>query len=727
MTEIYNLLRPYLRGWPIILVAMLISYLAAKKYLNYVTPMYESTAKLRLADLNEGIPNSNLYKDLDVFASTQKINTEIEILKSYSLISKALEKIAFEIEIYRKGNILKTELYDDSPILIHLIEWDSNLYDTDIEIEITDDFNTRVTLPNGENYMGKIGDTIQINNSHFYTQLNEELFNRKENVKLNDQYLFTVLSKSAQVSQILSGLDIIAVEKDVPVIRISYKSSHPKKAAILPNKLAEAYIEDYIEGKNSSAQVTVDFLEERINQMAKKLSETEQAILDYREGKNITNIRQETETDLRKISQLKIQQTNLSMSLDAIILLENYVNDEEKNFLDLAPNFEAFTDLLSTEIIKNIKNLQAEKKDLLLEYTEKDERVMVIDDKINDLTSYLKESISNTRKNLETKFNNLSDEIERNQKIFVEVPEKERIMTIMNREFEIYQKSYNFLNQKKIEAEIVAAVKVAFHRVITPAQVSKKPVSPNRIIIVIVAVIFGMMGALFLIFIVHTLKARVNNISTLESSSMIPIVATVPKLKTDDQRNNFFVKTISEWEVRGILENNYIITLSGYKLSHGVSYLATQLTEVFIQQNRKILQIDIVDGPIYGKENFWHEEVVSENLTKASVNQNSLKKLTTQFWNDFLRKKSSEYNQVIIVNSCFGDPFTMPTMNASNLNLVCFDTRLTRAKLIEEVDLMKEKYSLDNTYFILNRVGYNPNVLKEFKVCFNKTKKRFFK
>ena len=115
MNDSLSFIKPYLRGWPIILAAMVLAYLAASKYLNYVTPMYESTAKLRMADLNEGVPNSNLFKDLDVFANTQKINAEIELLKSDALISKALAKVPFDVQIFRSGSIRKTELFNDSP------------------------------------------------------------------------------------------------------------------------------------------------------------------------------------------------------------------------------------------------------------------------------------------------------------------------------------------------------------------------------------------------------------------------------------------------------------------------------------------------------------------------------------------------------------------------------------------------------------------------------------
>lgn len=50
------------------------------------------------------------------------------------------------------------------------------------------------------------------------------------------------------------------------------------------------------------------------------------------------------------------------MNLDAIKNLNNYISEGKDNYLELAPNFEAFNDLLSTEMVKNMKLLQAEKK-----------------------------------------------------------------------------------------------------------------------------------------------------------------------------------------------------------------------------------------------------------------------------------------------------------------------------------------------------------------------------
>ncbi|MDB9882888.1 Wzz/FepE/Etk N-terminal domain-containing protein [Bacteroidia bacterium] len=93
MKESLRYLRPFLRGLTIILFCMVVTVLSVKKYLTYLTPQYESIAKLRLADLTQGVPNNNLFKNLDVFASTNKMAAEIELMKSSVMLTKALNKL----------------------------------------------------------------------------------------------------------------------------------------------------------------------------------------------------------------------------------------------------------------------------------------------------------------------------------------------------------------------------------------------------------------------------------------------------------------------------------------------------------------------------------------------------------------------------------------------------------------------------------------------------------
>lgn len=711
MNNQFNFIRPFLRGWIIIVGAMVLAYLLASKYLSYITPMYESTAKLRLADHNEGVPNSNLFKDFDVFANSQKIQAEIELIKSKSIIKKALSKVNFENTIVRQGNLKNTELFSDSPIEIQKLHVDEKWMDKPILIQVLDTINYKLQDPAGESYKGQFGDTLKLKDAALILKLNHSLINKKSKLKIADNYVITFQSTSKQISEILKNLDVTAVDKDVPVIRISYKSSHPEKAAFFPNALAEAYIQDYIETKFGAANVTSNFLDDRISDISSKLTGAENAILNYRENKDITNIRQETETDLRKISQLKIQQTNLKMSLDAIKELDQYMEKGKDNFLDLAPNFEAFTDLLSTEMIKKIKQLQSEKKDLLLEYTPKDDKVIAIDHKINDISSYLRESISNTRKNLQSKYDNLVYDIDEAQKVFITVPEKERIMTILNREFEIYQQSYNFLNQKKIEADIAKAARVAFHRIITPASISKMPVSPNRTIIKGVAVILGMLGAMMLIFIVHSMKARVNDVSSVESMSLIPIIASIPKFKTMMEKQKYFLTMLTQWQVKDLLQANGIMCITGFNKKHGSDFIVKEVSKTLQNQGRKILIVS--ESQDDGMDNLWTIHDLINGCNEMKLNMTKLMFKTTEEIQNLIKENSLNYDQTVILNTDFGDSFTLAMMAVSDLNIVCVDTRLTPAKLIEQVDLMATEYKLPQVNFVVNRVGYNPGFISE--------------
>ena len=420
MEDNFRLLRPYLRGFPLIVLSMLLSELiASKKYLSYVTPMYESTVKLKLADVNEGVPSSNLFKDLDVFATANKIAAEIEVIKSSMMINAVLDSLDFDLEVYRIGKVRKVELYHESPFLIKANFTDTRAYDKRFVLQVHSDQTYSITLPDNQAIQkGRFDEVMHFNYGQLLISLDKNVIAGKRDFSLIDNYELEWLSREKLIHKIATHLDVVAIDKDVAVVRINSKSPVAEKAARFVNQIARSYINDYIETKYKAAQTTVKFLEDRIQNISQKLSASETTIQNYRDNRDIINIHQETETDLRKISQLKIQQANLKMNLDAIADLHKYITAGKDNFLDLAPNFEAFTDLLSTEIIKKIKQLQSDKKDLLLTFTAQDERVKVVDMKINDLTSYLIESISNTHKNIQVKYDRLSEEIIEAEKVF---------------------------------------------------------------------------------------------------------------------------------------------------------------------------------------------------------------------------------------------------------------------------------------------------------------------
>lgn len=733
MQDHLRILKPFLRGFPIVILFIMISIGGAKKYLSYVTPMYESTAKIKLADIGEGVPNSNLYKNLDVFASANKIAAEIEVIKSSELINKALEKLDFGTEIYRIGRIQTVELYHNSPILINITNPTNSILDRRLRLTIKSEKEYEVFDANGQLITtGKIDVPLFLLDNEITISLNDELISNKKDVKIIDNYEFEFLSKEKLLEKTNKNIDVVSTDKDVAVIRINLKNNVPEKAAAFVNTLAEAYIHDYIENKYYAASVTVSFLDKQITDASVKLTSAENKIEEYRNVNNIVNLHQETETDLRKISQLKIQLANVEMNLDAIDALNRYIKSGKDNFLTLAPNFEAFNDLLSTEIIKNIKKLQAEKKDLSLVFTSSDERVMVIDDKIKDLTNYLIESIQNTKNNLQIKYDDLLRNITEAEAVFETVPEKEKNLTIMNRDFNLLQTSYNFLNEKKIEAEIAQAAKISFHRVISPALVADKPISPNRPIIIIVAALLGLFLSLFGIYTVHLLKAKVNDVYSIERKTNIPVSATTPYVKGNNEI--VFERVLTQLELKGIVSPNSVLTFTSNGDSEGKVFNLLGICRAIGKQNRKVLIIDVKGNLSFLKTEICLETELFDtsisNTFYTTINSKEGNSLSVDSIKHFVESQKQNADVILINNEYLKEESkALIMMKIADHNIFVVDSRATSLKLISRLDFLIREFNIINISVLLNKAGYNPSVIKEvynwtYKLIHRKNEKK---
>lgn len=699
MKEMLRYLRPFLRGLPIIIFCVVVTVLVVRKYLTYLTPKYESTAKIKLADLSQGVPNNNLFKDLDVFASTNKIAAEMELMKSSVMLSNSLQKLNFEEELYRVGDIRNQELYYDAPIIIDALEIEE-AYDRkfNIQVKSRDSFTVSMTPYTTS---GKFGDTIVVGPATLIIKLNEFLLESKPNTDLIDKYKYIHLSKEKLIDKVKKNLTIHSADKDVPVIAITYKSAIPVKSADFANELAKTYIHDYIETKYRAAETTVSFLNERINTVANQLRNSESEIERYKNSRGIINLRQESETDLRKIAQMKIQLSNLKISLNAIQELEDNLRKNSENFEFAAPNFQAYTDLLSTELVKKIKTLQAERHDLLLEFTPSNPQVKVVDEKLNDLKIYLIEGVTNSKRNIRTQYNKLQEEIQNAEIVFDGFATKQKDLTVMNRDFNIYEKSYNFLNEKRIEAEIARAAKISFHRIISKAIPSVNPVSPNKIIIILVSALLALIGSLAIIQLVHSVKGKVNDVETIEANSEIPVAIKTPFLTNLQETKEHYLREAIQLELKGMTKKGSKLVLTSMTNDEGRQFHTKGLAEAFAKQGRKVLILDM-NGAID------LDQVDVVRLTEVKYREMDKESLKKE-----IEKLSKGYDITLIENESFEkERLGLLLMSIADHNLYVLDARRTPSSHIEEINLVKEEFNLGEFHFILNKHLYNPSVIK---------------
>lgn len=696
----YSFLKTLYRGLPVIILSMLAGLFIAKKYLKYATPEYESTAKIKLADVHNGVSDAKLYKDFDVFASSNQIAAEVELLQSESLVKKAIVGLPLKVSIYRIGKLCKKELYIKSPFIVTADITDSAFYDNSVKIKIYKDSLFELKTDSGEVVKGSFNHPVHLKGAQLLISRNNALFTAKNNIEINDNYEFTIHSENKLVRNIIADLDVMSVDKDVPVLRISYKCPVPQKSADVVNALSEEYITDYIQDRVKSADTTESFLKSQLKTYSSNLASSENNIESYRDKHNIVNIQQETETDLRKIADLKKELASVQMSLNAIDSLNYYISTNRDHFLELAPNYEEFTDLLSTELVKKIKELQRDKQDLLLKYTPENEKVKVIDDKLKDITDYLQESIKNSKTSLRIKYNNLQQSITDAGQVFVGLPGREKNMGILNRTFDLNDQTFRFLSEKRTEADIAKAATISFHRIISPGEVPEKPVSPNVTIITVLAGILGMFAGVLIVYGVHSVKGRVSGQDIIGRLSDTPIAASVPYLKTPVEKARFFKSWALQMELKGLLDKGAILAISSYNPLEGKKFIATNLEREMAMLDKKILLITA-------------DEQVKGDLEKPAN------------WKTYIESVKKDYDLIIIKNLAIQqNPASIMLMAMADFNLLVLDSRRTKKSCVEDADILKDELKLPNMQFVLNRAGYIPSLLTQARELFAKKIKK---
>jgi hypothetical protein len=64
-------------------------------------------------------------------------------------------------------------------------------------------------------------------------------------------------------------------------------------------------------------------------------------------------------------------------------------------------------------------------------------------------------------------------------------------------------------------------------------------------------------------------------------------------------------------------------------------------------------------------------------------------------------------------------------LSVANTNLFILDARKTPESQINEFALLQKEFELPNAWFVLNRAGYNPNVIKEIIFMIKRIKSKF--
>lgn len=734
--SISHLLYPLRKRWYIVLICIAVSSVIATRYLYMATPEFQAVATLKIEDPQQGMANSNLYRDFDVFKVNTKVQTEVEVLKSRSLFEKALDRLDFYVEYYQVSDLKTEEKYHDVPFKVDFSITDSAFTKLHYKIHylggekftVNYDFNGTAIEKTG--VFGK-----QICDRGVCITVNKELgiIRYKTEAALDKNWEFIVYSKNALAAKLQNKDYIVkALDKDINIIKVYYTHPVAEKASKLVNAIADAYINQSIVDKQDLAGNTVDFIDNQLATVGAELANARDAIKSYRIKNEIVNIPQETEATYKTLGQLEIQKVEINMGLATLEKLSDYLrHNREIKFT--GPDLGSIQDGLFNEAVTRLNSKIRERDEKVKKYTEESDIVKNIDADITQQKGFLIESVNNTRRKLLSKQDELFVAIDEERATFIGLPEKESTLQELNRNYFLYEKIYNFLIEKRTEALITRQVDVSFNRVLETAVVPESQVSPRKEVVLGIAVFIGFIVGIILAYVRHYSKPRVNAPEDISHNSTIPVIGHIEKMAKGQAAYKNFTALTTRILMNQPQNKTMVITVTSTLKGEGKSFVAAQLARTLAAQDKRVILIDLntyapkmaewfdvrgIDGmkEVYMKQSSLQNVIQITNIphldviTAGKAEQPIGHLIATARTKDILDELRLHYDAVIVDTPEVGEYIdAIPFMKWSDLNLYVVKADSDRDQLIANAEMVKEEYRLEEVHFVVNAMKEKRN------------------
>lgn len=536
-----EILQRYTQKWLWFVLCVVVALIVAKVYLRYTIPSYQSKASILIKD----DASSGNFGGISPFSEagylgglqTNKVANELAILKSKRLISEVVKELNLNIRYENLGAIITSELYTNRPFVIQYLsfndslraprvpklfvtinsETEFNIYTESKSIDEVHSFGESLTLPFGEITVIPIFD-------------NPYSFNQFIGKTISVSY--APIENTA-----LQYQNRVAVQSDDRygnVINFSLNSPVREKAEDFIDELISQYNIDAINDRGQVARNTSNFIDARLEIITRELDSVEQNKETFKSNNRLTDIETEAEIILQNASEFDKKQLDVGTQLELANTMVDYMENAGSN--DLLPANIGLQGDQVASAVSNYNQLILERNRLLKNSTPKNPVVSNLNNQIEQIKTGILGSLENQRTSLKIAMRDLNyKEATLNSQI-AKVPRKEKLFREINRQQGIKEQLFLFLLQQREEASISLAVTAPKAKIIDSAFSSRAPVSPNRMLIYLGALLTGLLVPFLIIYLSFLINTKIKNRRDVERLlPSIDFLGEIPKLGKNDE------------------------------------------------------------------------------------------------------------------------------------------------------------------------------------------------
>ena len=534
-----TLYRTIVLNWYWFLLSLIIFGSLGAIYLRYVTPMYQSTAKLLIKDeSNSNRRGSSLQNmsNLGIISNSTGIDNEMEILTSHSIAEDAIRDLKLYVNYTTKGRVKDIILYRNQPLNVDVDQAHLERLNAPINLSITRDSLTYTVT--GTYYVptnDKSNEGPYSINRKF-TSLPATIATRVGIITISPNYghslknadvlNVSILSPRMASNKYVNELQVAQTAKSTSIAQLQLTDEVPQRSLDYLKQLAIVYNRQANEDKNTIALRTDKFINDRLGKINAELGKTEGQLQNYKQQNGIVELKMNAGNSVanQNSSELKLAEVETQIELFNTIARE--VESSSRNLSQVIPSNVGLDDQSSTSLINKYNELVLERNRLLRSASESSPVVEPLTAQIRELNGNIRRAIGAARQNLQIQRDAVLAQVNKFNEQVAETPQQERMLTQIDRQQEVKSGLYLMLLQKREENNISLAATADKGKLIDDPQLLGK-ISPKSTSIMLVALLIGLALPVLVILILQFFRYKIEGHDDVARLTKLPIIADV--------------------------------------------------------------------------------------------------------------------------------------------------------------------------------------------------------
>jgi len=594
------------RNWLVLPMLVLMAFTFSYLYLRYTKPLYQSKAIIQRSSQDEG----KRVLDIQGFDHEDNLSEDVELLKSTFLLERALKNLNLTISYFAEGDILTEEKYLFSPYHITLLELrDSSLIGKPIHVVKRGDEYFIDIYETNDNDLIKIVPNETISNDYFsliFKINNLSEFERS----ISENELYFVFNNYKNLTRSLHGsLNVYTLNPDARTIEVSFASNNPRLATDVVASLINTFFQYDLEKKSESSANILDFIDSQLDTVFHLLKESEHKIQNFKDSSKINNPELFAQNMMSRIHELQGQLLNVDFDYELIKEVRKKVELSDRiEIYNVIPAVSAtpYEGMLVNELTK-LHDLLVQKEDASYVFTESSDQYKKIHRSIESQNKNVFRIIESLNDQFNYKRKSLQEKIFALEVQLYDVPSKEMELSRLNRMFNLNEKYYTLLIEKKTQYAISKAGYTMDNMVLL-APTDAVLISPNKTITFVGSFVLSVFLGLIYLLVRYITFNDIHNPDELKKilPSYVGFLGMLPKVDTGNKNSTLVVhqqpkSALAESyrhirsNLQFILKDNQsnVIAVSSSISGEGKTFVALNLAGIFAMMEKKVLVIDL--------------------------------------------------------------------------------------------------------------------------------------